>query len=104
MNERTYRRGFVKGDKRIKVVATREGLTNKNIRLHYHLALEMPDRMSSRQVREEIRFCWDKANKLRESADDIKWYAKKNGMSIDEVTKKGILRNNKIEVTKIEWE
>lgn len=98
LNERIYRRAFKSRNKKLKVAAVVEGLKDDQKRLHYHFAIKVPKFVSDRRVREEIQYCWDKANKTRENEGDLIWFSKKSGEALSDVWKCGFKRENRIEV------
>lgn len=98
LNERIYRRAYRNKSKRLKVAAVLEGLKKNHQRLHFHLAIEIPNYITQRCLREELQFCWDKANKTRENDSSLLWLAKQKGMTLAEVVKYETKRNNRVDI------
>jgi len=98
LNERIYRRAYKNKSKRLKVAAILEGLKKNHQRLHYHLAIAIPNYITQRRLREEVQFCWDKANKTRENVSSLLWLAKQEGMTLAEVIEYKTERNNLVDI------
>lgn len=98
LNARLFRRAYKNGKKKLRVFVTQEGRTSSSVRTHYHLAIEVPEYVSKRRLREEIQYCWDKANKTRETHRDLERIAQKEGMSVKEVFRYGTVRKNRVDI------
>ena len=58
LNKMIFKNAFVRYNKRLKVIAVLEGNQNVGERLHYHLAIERPDRFSFSEFKDMIVGCW----------------------------------------------
>ena len=89
MNAKYFGTNFKRHNKRLSVIASLGGL--KDGRLHYHLAIKMPDPKLSEEFKKTIEFFWgdtdfcDKEIKIKDAYDTSGWnyYLTKSDAEID---------------------